>query len=309
MAQRRWTVVVLPPGARKSRSIEFSLLGVRVILGCVAAVVLATLVLGYTAISKAVALSNLDRLERRNELLAEELSQTQRLIALVGDSVAVIAERDRKMRLLAGLEPTDPEVQRAGIGGPVGEWTEREQILSEGQSGRTALEMRSYLAGLIRRANLLAASFGAAAESLEIHHDVLLRTPSIMPTAGWRTSRFAEQRLHPIYHEDRPHEGIDIAAPVGTPILATAAGTVRNVYNNGGYGLMVVIYHGRGVVTRYAHLSKFSVHVGQQVKRGDNIGEVGKTGIATAPHLHYEVLEYGRAVDPKLYILPKAIVD
>jgi murein DD-endopeptidase MepM/ murein hydrolase activator NlpD len=72
---------------------------------------------------------------------------------------------------------------------------------------------------------------------------------------------------------------------------------------------MVIVNHGRGLVTRYAHCSKATVKKGQAVTRGEKIAEVGRSGIATAPHLHYEVLEYGKAVDPKKYILPKAIID
>jgi murein DD-endopeptidase MepM/ murein hydrolase activator NlpD len=76
-----------------------------------------------------------------------------------------------------------------------------------------------------------------------------------------------------------------------------------------GYGILVVIDHGYGIETRYAHLSRYAVHVGQSVKRGDRLGWVGSTGLSTGPHLHYEVLVNGRAVDPLRYILPDAITD
>jgi murein DD-endopeptidase MepM/ murein hydrolase activator NlpD len=97
-------------------------------------------------------------------------------------------------------------------------------------------------------------------------------------------------------------------------VLAPANGRVSRIFNNVGYGLMVVIDHGtdsmgRRVVTRYGHLSTASVRVGQSVRRGDKIAEVGESGVVTGPHLHYEVLVDRVAVNPMNYILPKVIVD
>jgi murein DD-endopeptidase MepM/ murein hydrolase activator NlpD len=130
-----------------------------------------------------------------------------------------------------------------------------------------------------------------------------------MPTAGYLSSRFARARLHPIFHEERPHPGIDISAPMGTPILASAGGSVIQVGTGTGYGMMVTLDHGYGLVTRYAHLSKTLVRVGQRVQRGAEIALVGNTGIVTAPHLHYEVIVHGKQQDPLKYVFPETIVD
>jgi murein DD-endopeptidase MepM/ murein hydrolase activator NlpD len=282
---------------------------VKLLSGAAVALVLTAFGLGYLAVSKAVALSKLDRLDRRNELLAEELSRSQQMMSAISEAIDTMVVRDREVRLLAGLVPVDPDVQLAGVGGPRGPWTEREQVLSEGATGRGVLELLNNLETYVRRANLLASSYDAAFDSLDHRVDQLLHYPSIIPAQGWRTSEWNQSRMHPIFHEELPHPGIDVAAPTGTPIIAAADGTVVNVFNNGGYGLMVVINHGRGLVTRYAHCSRAVVHVGQRVSRGDKIAEVGSSGIATAPHLHYEVLEHGKPVNPSKYILPKAIID
>jgi murein DD-endopeptidase MepM/ murein hydrolase activator NlpD len=109
--------------------------------------------------------------------------------------------------------------------------------------------------------------------------------------------------MHPLLHRVRPHEGIDISAPRGTPILATADGRVSFVGQRGDYGLMVEIDHGHGIVTRYAHASRTHVRRGQRVERGDKIAEVGATGLALGTHLHYEVRIHGRPVNPMTYIL------
>lgn len=307
--RQRWTIVVVPPEAGVTRSMRISLTWLRLGLGVLVTCGIITLAVGYVAISKAVALSQLDRLERRNELLSEELARSEQLLSTVGDSIAAIQERDRTMRLLAGLVPTDPEVQQAGIGGPVGEWTERELLLAEGAAGQRALDMRTDLDALVRRANMLAASFDIAHDTLQHRVDLLRRTPSIEPTVGFEISGFSDQRMHPIHNRILPHEGLDIVADVGAPVLAAARGRVERTFENGGYGLMVVINHGNGLKTRYGHLSNWEVRVGQMVERGDKIGEVGETGICTGPHLHYEVLLNGIPQDPKSYILPKVVVD
>ena len=310
MPKQRWTIVVVPPEAGATRSMRISLTWLRVVFGILVVSGIVAFGVGYAAVSKAVALSHLDRLERRNELLSEELTRTEQILAIVGDSIASIQDRDRTMRLLAGLVPTDPEVQQAGIGGPRGEWTERELLLAEGAAGQRALDLNTDLAALVRRANMLAGSFDEALDSLDSRVDLLQRTPSMAPTEGFRISGFLSQRMHPIHHVVLPHEGIDIVADVGAAVLAAARGRVERIFNNGGYGLMVVINHGRGLKTRYGHLSNAdAVRVGQTVERGDKIAEVGESGVVTGPHLHYEVLQNGVPQDPKNYILPKVIVD
>lgn len=310
MPKRRWTIVVVPPEAGATRSVRISLTWLRVGFGIALVCGIVAIGVSYAAVSKAVALSHLDRLERRNELLAEELTRAEQILAIVGDSITQIQVRDRTMRLLAGLVPTDPEVQQAGIGGPIGEWTERELLLAEGAAGQRALNLSTDLAAMVRRANMLAGSFDEALDSLDLRVDLLQRTPSVAPTAGFKISDFSDQRMHPIHHVVLPHEGIDIVADLGASVLAAARGRVERIFNNGGYGLMVVINHGRGLKTRYGHLSDASfVRVGQMVERGHKIAEVGETGVVTGPHLHYEVLLNGVPQDPDNYILPKVIVD
>lgn len=98
------------------------------------------------------------------------------------------------------------------------------------------------------------------------------------------------------------HEGIDLAAPAGTPVWATADGTVVVAGKDGSYGKAVLIDHGGGFRTRYAHLKKIETKQGKRVERGDSIGRVGKSGNASGAHLHYEVLRNGVAVNPRTYL-------
>ncbi|MCS6987831.1 MAG: M23 family metallopeptidase [Sphingomonadaceae bacterium] len=105
-------------------------------------------------------------------------------------------------------------------------------------------------------------------------------------------------RFHPILGFSRLHQGVDFAAPTGTPVVASAAGRVTLAGWSGGYGQVVEVDHGRGLKTRYAHLSRIDVRPGQAVGQGQRIGAVGSTGLSTGPHLHYEVWRDGRAVNP-----------
>jgi len=310
MNEPRWTVLVVPHGPGTSRSLQISRPALRILLGSALVLPLTALVLGYTTISKSVDIARLDHLGRQNAVLSQELKQTRQLIAALSDTMKVIADRDREYRVIAGLNPTDPQVLQAGIGGPSGEWPEREHLLAAGALGKVALEAHVDVAALIRRANLLAHSFTEATDSAEHRKDVLKRTPSIWPTHGFLSSGFAMIRIHPIYQDARPHEGIDISAQMGTQIDAAAAGIVTEVHENmPGYGKLIAIDHGNHIITRYAHCSKILVQPGQRVQRGQAIGLVGNTGISTGPHLHYEVIVHGQHVDPRQYIFPETIVD
>jgi murein DD-endopeptidase MepM/ murein hydrolase activator NlpD len=122
----------------------------------------------------------------------------------------------------------------------------------------------------------------------------LIRTP----VAGARMSSGFGMRFHPVLRYSRMHQGVDFAASTGTPILASAPGTVVFSGWGGGYGNVVVLDHGKGLRTRYAHMHRINVRNGQRVEQGQSIGQVGTTGLSTGPHLHYEVWQNGKPVNP-----------
>ena len=128
-------------------------------------------------------------------------------------------------------------------------------------------------------------------------------TPSLWPVAGRVSSTFGG-RLNPFSHSDgQNHPGVDLQAPMGTPVRVTADGVVREAqWNVGGYGRLIVVDHGASLQTYYAHLSRFTVVAGQEVRRGEVIGYSGSTGYATGPHLHYEVRIGGSPVNPYRYL-------
>jgi murein DD-endopeptidase MepM/ murein hydrolase activator NlpD len=131
---------------------------------------------------------------------------------------------------------------------------------------------------------------------------LLSHTPAIQPVSNKELTRIASgygYRIDPIYKTTKMHAGIDFTAPQGTPIYATANGTVRVSGNVGnGYGNHVIINHGYGYETLYGHMVRVKTRSGQKVTRGEIIGWVGSTGKSTGPHCHYEVHKYGQKIDP-----------
>ncbi len=139
-------------------------------------------------------------------------------------------------------------------------------------------------------------------EALSERQSLLNATPSMKPAKGWFTSRFG-YRIDPFNNKAVMHAGLDIAGPPGTPVYAPADGVVSYVGFEAGYGKLVSIDHGYGVVTRYGHNSRVFVELGQKVKRHDVISAIGSTGRSSGPHVHYEVRVHGVPVDPINYVL------
>lgn len=306
MSRRRWTVVFVPHGSEPSRIWEVSYGMLKLAAGGVALGLAVALLVGYMTVSRTADLSRTARMSQENARLVHELNEMHGRLANLTDTIARISQRDARIRVLANLDPIDPQVLAAGIGGPT--LAPRPIMPEDGPSVRKAQEIRVDLNALIRRANLLSSSFEQAADSLASNSKRLAATPSIMPTQGWLTSAFSSMREHPILHIARPHEGIDVTAPMGSPIEAPAAGVVIDAGWETGYGNTVTIDHGYGIVTKFAHASKLLVKRGDRVSRGQRIALVGNTGLATGPHLHYEVHVNGRPVDPLRYVLPDHVV-
>ena len=304
MAKRRWTLVLVPHGSEPSRIVEVSYSVLRAAASAAAGLLVLVLIAGYATLSHTTDLSRTARLEQENQSLVRELGELNGKLATLADTLSLIAQRDARIRVLANLDPIDPQVQAAGIGGPASDLG----LMGVTGMARRTSEIRIDLGALIRRANLLASSFREAADSLAYHSARLAATPSIMPTQGWLSSAFSSMRAHPILHTARPHEGIDVSAPMGSPIEAPAAGVVTDAGWEAGYGNKIVIDHGFGIVTKFAHASKLLVRDGQRVSRGQRIALVGNSGLATGPHLHYEVIVKGRPVNPLKYVLPDNVV-
>ena len=304
MTGKKWTFLVLADEDAPIRQFSVSRRRVRVAVGSAVACSLALVLLAGVIGMGSNARHRAGELELENANLAEQLDVMQEKVSGLEGFLTDISRRNGQFRTLAGLAELDDEVLEVGIGGP-GTGTPESNPLWAGNPalGEAAFAVEYDLNALERRARLLSSSLAEATDSLVAHRDLLESTPSIFPTRGWLSSPFSESRIHPIFHEALPHEGIDISAPEGTPILATAKGRVTAAGWTAGLGYMVEIDHGYGYTTRYGHASKLLVQRGQFVSRGDVIAQIGSTGIANGPHLHYEVRLHGKPQDPMNYII------
>lgn len=141
------------------------------------------------------------------------------------------------------------------------------------------------------------------------HAAAIARQPTAMPIAAQsQLSSTYGWRRHPFLAEPSVHEGLDFAAPQGTPILAASGGLVRTAANHGSFGNLIEIDHGEGLVTRYAHAKVLLVKKGDLVRRGQMIARVGSTGLSTGPHLHFEVRLHDKPLDPRVYLTGSPIV-
>jgi murein DD-endopeptidase MepM/ murein hydrolase activator NlpD len=209
---------------------------------------------------------------------------------------------DNIYRVVLGAEPIEKSIRHAGVGG-----VDRYADLKEKDFSRKeiVLSLNEKVDQLRRKIYIESKSQDEVVLLAEKKEKLYAAIPAIQPISNKQLVAIASGfgwRTHPIYKVKKMHTGIDFAASIGTPIYATADGTVAVAeVKFSGYGKMVEIDHGFGYRTRYAHMHDFKVHLGQSVKRGDLIGFVGNTGLSTAPHLHYEVFIKGAQVDPVHY--------
>ena len=208
---------------------------------------------------------------------------------------------EKKIRIIANVDGGKESAGVFGVGGSPPADLDADAFL-EAHQNAVIREMHEQIEQLETASISQENQFASLYKYLENQKTILACTPSIRPTEGWISSSFG-YRKSPFTGKREMHKGLDIANHKGTPILATADGVVTCSRRKGLLGKTVVIDHGHGFVTRYAHLSKMLVKKGQTVKRGDIIAHMGNTGKSTGPHLHYEVRLNGVQVNPQKYIL------
>jgi murein DD-endopeptidase MepM/ murein hydrolase activator NlpD len=208
---------------------------------------------------------------------------------------------ENKIRIIANIEKKNEQDSLFGVGGSIPEDIAAQIPLSK-KHNSLMREMHEQ----INQLDLATANQNNGFESLfkyiKEQQNILASTPAIRPATGWTTSRFG-YRISPFTGRREFHKGFDIANRKGTPIIATANGTVTFAGKKGAFGNVVVIDHGHGMVTRYAHTEKMLVKRNDKVKRGDTIALIGNTGRSTGNHVHYEVHLNGIPINPEKYIL------
>jgi murein DD-endopeptidase MepM/ murein hydrolase activator NlpD len=231
------------------------------------------------------------------------------------ENYAVLMERAKQLELqMDELENRDNSVYRSIFeadpipdSARVKEIEKKKEVKLVQSMGETELvkSMTAQLNELSMRVAYQTKSYVEIEDMVRNKEKLLAAIPAIQPVSNRDLNRIASgfgYRVDPVYKDTRMHKGLDFTAPIGTPIYATADGVVRESgFNTGGYGINVVIYHGYGYETLYAHMVRTKAKVGQRVKRGEVIGYVGNSGKSTGPHCHYEVHRNGVPVDPVYY--------
>ncbi len=235
---------------------------------------------------------NLENLELHYDLLQKRL-----------DNLTLVLEDmqhrdDNIYRVIFEADPIPSSIRRAGFGG-VNRYSDIEGF----DKAELVKETTKRIDVLTKQAYIQSKSYDEVIEMARNKSDMLACIPAIQPISNKDLTRIASgfgMRFHPIHKIKKMHTGMDFTAPSGTPIYATGNGSVSNDprKRSTGYGRYVVIDHGYGYETLYAHMSKINVTKGQKVKRGEVIGFVGNTGRSTAPHLHYEVIKNGKKINP-----------
>jgi len=240
------------------------------------------------------------RLQRENTRLNTELAHLGEKVDMLRENLNRSYRFQEMVSAAIGLDPVDPAVREAGVGGRSPAGTRFADQLAE---GRPAVTLEHDLNKLLRQARIQQKGYRTLLDSLTTRQATIDHIPSIRPVdTGWLSSTYG-YRKDPFTGKSRFHRGLDYSVPVGTPVRAVAAGVVKSLKHERGMGRMIRIDHGNRITTTFAHLSSWNVKIGQRVERGEVIGHSGNTGRSTAPHLHYEVAVGGRHVNPLPYVL------
>ena len=233
----------------------------------------------------------IDALTSQYEIVDDKLRQVE----LVLDDVQ--NRDDNIYRVIFEADPIPKSIRKAGYGG-----VNRYENLKGFNNSALIINTSEKVDQISKQLYIQSKSFDDIIELAKNKSDMLAALPAIQPVSNKNLSRMASgygYRIHPIYKTRKMHSGMDFSAKSGTPIYATGDGKVSKVRRSRrGYGNHVIIDHGFGYKTLYAHMKKYAVKRGQKVKRGEVIGYVGSTGTSVAPHLHYEVHKDGRKINP-----------
>jgi len=233
------------------------------------------------------------RILAQYQLLSKQLDRQQEVLA-------DLQQRDDNLyRVVFQADPIPFSIRRAGYGG-----VDRYEKLKEMTNSELVVSTTKKLDELGRQIYIQSKSFDEIIKLAQNKEEMLACIPAIQPVLNKNLKHMASgygMRIDPIYRVPKFHAGMDFTAPIGTKIFATGNGTVTYASWKQGYGNCVIINHGYGYETLYAHMSAIKVRVGQKVKRKDVIGLIGNTGKSTGPHLHYEVHVKGKPVNPINY--------
>ena len=237
-------------------------------------------------------------LSLENKALQEQITEMREEVLLMAAVVEDLKKRDNEIyRIVFNAEPFPEQMRELGTGG-----SDEFEDLKGHDFSDLVIENKKLIRALEKRIYAQSISFDEVIQLAKEKEQMLASIPAIQPVANGDLTRIASGygwRIDPIYKTSKMHWGLDFTADEGTNVYSTGNGVVLDLEQNlWGYGNCIIIYHGFGYVSRYAHLSAFKVKKGDKIVRGQIIGLVGSTGKSTAPHLHYEIEKNGKKIDP-----------
>ena len=267
------------------------------VFGFLAAAIVTAAIISFFAF-RFVGSPNEKLLNLENERLKDKYHQLDDQVKAAQGQMSELVKRDNEVyRAIFEANPIPDSARARALA--------QEQEIARVENMRSADLVNSIINSLNNLGRYITTqkkSYNEIDDLLKNKEKLLVSTPAIQPVSNKDLTRVASgfgYRIDPIYKTVKLHAGLDFAAPQGTPIYATANGTVTVAGNTGnGYGNHVVINHGYGYETLYGHMVRVKARVGQQIKRGEVIGYVGSTGKSTGPHCHYEVHKNGQKIDP-----------
>jgi len=289
VAARKFTVLIIPEGSHQVRRFRFNRSLVNGLLGASMLMLLAVSALVYDYVQTRFDQAEFTRLKNVNLDQRLQLANLASQLEVLQQDIQLLAQNDAKVRVMAQLTSTTSD-SMTGVGGA-----------PETQPKAEISDLQQKIEQVRQQIDLHRQSQEEIQGFLNDQRSLLAAKPEGWPTKGWMTSGFG-MRKSPFTGHRKMHEGLDIAARTGTPVYATADGIVSRAETTAGYGKLVVIEHGYGYKTYYAHNSKLLVKVGQRVKRGEKISAVGNTGSSTGSHVHYEVRRNGVPLNPRKFL-------
>ena len=300
MPQKNHKFIFQAESDRRVRQWHFSLERLLVRIGVLTVIVCAALYFSADWLTSVLYNTKLTEMQRNYSNLSSTVVKLHNRVETLNSQMLIIEEKDKAVRTYADLPEIDESVRKLGIGGVVvNENTKIDNLLPGFTSTITSLEMD--IDALTRKVKLELYSYEDIYDKVQDNSDRIKSIPTIRPVNGGYLNAGFGYRIDPFDRVNRFHYGQDITVKTGTPIYAPADGVVKVARYMGGFGKSLKIDHGFGYTTFYAHLSKFNIERGKQIKRGDIIGYVGNTGRSTGSHLHYEVHYYGKPQNPLDY--------
>lgn len=291
-SEKYFTLLLVPEGRQSTRCWRLSFWSVRLLAGLLVLILALAMGLGYLSFRLASRVKNLHELEAINLKQAREIARLKAEAQALEDKINEVNQLDARVREMLGLERPRTSYSSRGSYVPV---RPREQ-------GQNLAEVETSFQGLREEIPRVTTRLKELNQYVEEHLAYLKAKPTLWPVEGDVTSQFGYRTSPTNRWRKEFHDGLDIAAPAGTPVRAAGAGRVVYAGWVGVYGLSVIIDHGYGYRTFYGHNSSLLVREGEKVAKGQAIAKVGSTGRSTGPHVHFRIEVDGQPVDPLQFL-------